>query len=80
MARRRPERRVSAPTAGGAVSATAPSTQNVWCRPPASATGGAAPPCSSALVSLAATLEAIAVPMAAPNWVDVFRSPEASPD
>ena len=72
-------RRTSAKIAGTASSAIAPSTQNACWKPPVSAAGAAWPACSSAWVWLAATLEAIAIPIAPPSCWEVFSSPNASP-
>ena len=72
-------RRTSAKIAGTASSAIAPSTQNAFWKPPVSAAGLALPAWSSAVVWLAAMLEAIAIPIAPPICSLVFRSPDASP-
>ena len=72
-------RRTSAKIAGRASSAIAPSTQSACWKPPVSAAGAAWPVWSSALVWLAATLEAIAIPIAPPSCWEVFSSPDASP-
>ena len=72
-------RRTSTKIAGSEISAIAPSTHIACWKPPVSATGTALPACASALVWLAATLEAIAIPIAPPSCSDVLSSPDASP-
>ena len=63
----RSSRRMSAKIAGRASSAIAPSTQNADRKPPVSALGSESPERRSASVWPAATLEAIAIPIAAPS-------------
>jgi hypothetical protein len=62
-----------------AMSAIAPSAQNACWNPPVSAAGTALPARASAWVWLAATLEAMAIPIAPPSCWEVFSSPDASP-
>ena len=70
---------MSTKIAGSASSATAPSTQNADRKPPVSAAGAASPAWTRVLVWLAATPEAIAIPMAPPSYWEVFKRPDASP-
>src|SRR6185437_4886408 len=63
--------RISAKTAGTASSAIAPRTQKARSRPPASAAWAVLPPASRALECVAATLEAIAIPIAPPSSWEV---------
>ena len=53
--------------------------QNAAWKPPVSAVGAALPAWISVLLWLAATPEAIAIPIAPPSCWEVFKSPDASP-
>src|SRR5207248_2642569 len=65
--------------AGRAISAIALSAHSACWKPPVSAAGTVCPACSSASVWVAATLEAIAIPIAPPRFWLVLSSPDASP-
>jgi hypothetical protein len=63
----------------GARSVIAPQTQNAHWKPPVSAALVASPPASRVLRCVAATVEAIATPIAPPSCWEVLSRPEATP-
>ena len=71
--------RMSTKIAGRASSAIAPSTQNAAWKPPVSAVGAALPAWISVLVWLAATPEAIAIPIAPPSLLGGVQEPGREP-
>src|SRR6266536_3320555 len=72
-------RRRRTAVAGSASRAIAPQTQKAHWKPPVSAALVASPPASSVFTCVAATVEAIATPIAPPSCCEVLSRPEASP-
>src|SRR5438128_7906962 len=71
--------RTSRNVIGTAAAPIAPHTQNAHWKPPVSAAGAAEPEGISVLKWVAATVEAIATPIAPPTCREAVSSPEARP-